>query len=98
MDKWSLLFSIVVLFVSIGAMIPFINSEYGSDATEHDMIDASEPDQGFFGGASGIGEVLWNIISMFFWTFGALPLYVDLFFVVLRIMFIFLLIDLLWIG
>ncbi|NIQ15370.1 MAG: hypothetical protein GTO02_13540 [Candidatus Dadabacteria bacterium] len=74
---------IVSIFVVLGIALPFINADFG--------VDASTVNTGGF--TEDIGqddvtalEVVFSLFSMFFWTFGALPFWLDGLFLIPRIM------------
>ncbi len=49
-------------------------------------------------GSVGIFDVFGSIVKMFFWTCGSLPLFIDLFFLLIRIILYIIIARNLWIG
>jgi hypothetical protein len=77
---------IICILVAVGVILPFVNSAFGQpstsvniDAVEHDALVQSQ------NGALSMWTVFKSVLLMSVWTFGALPWWLDLFFVVLRI-------------
>jgi hypothetical protein len=99
--KWAIIVFIVSVFVVTGALLPFLNTDFN---TTYSGLDADSYVGNYQGGDSltsiplGAGRLFVSIVSMFFWSFGALPLPLELIFVIMRIIFVFILVDLLWIG
>ena len=87
---------IVLLFVALGVALPFIQEAFGVEQTANSAeglinpADASSTVSAF--------SVIGSVASMFFWTFGALPTWLDLIFVVLRIMLVVTVARNVWIG
>ena len=91
---FAILFTIILIFVSLGAILPFVH-----EAFDQQVVDLNVPNVEFQTGQqlkeetqisalARVGSVLISIISMFFFTFGAIPLIIDLVvFVPLRIIF-----------
>jgi len=74
--------------------------EYGlEDADDYTLTTSGEIEQAVDEiSPLSFGSIILSVLSMFFWTFGALPVVIDAVFVVFRIIFLYLLVDLLWIG
>ena len=73
-----LLIVIMIFFILLGAILPFIDSAFNQDVTTHDASDISPPrDEEDFSSVNAI-EVLLSIITVFFWSF-SVPFYVNLF-------------------
>ena len=51
-------------------------------------------------GATGVGflDVLFSVLLMFFWTFGALPFWLDIIFLILRLILVLIIARNVWIG
>lgn len=99
--KFKILLFITALFIGVGFITPYVNSEFDSDYDSPDVDYVGEDLENY--DPSGIGilsgpSVAGSILSMFFWTFGALPTWLDMIFLVFRVVFFFLLVDLFWIG
>ena len=85
----TILITIITIFVVVGASLPFINEEFGESSSS---IDVQNLEDTVGSHADNIlvsfYSVFISIVSMFFWTFGAMPLVLELFFSVLRIVLI----------
>lgn len=90
----SLISIIFFIFIGTGLILPFVNQEFGIDGqvidTENvgdELVEESLEDISNV----GVGDVLKSVGKMFFWTFGALPFWLDGIFLVLRILLLFIL-------
>ncbi len=94
MSDTQILLTIVIIFVFLGAIIPFINVAFTQENTQFN-VDGIEfaTGEGFQDESSvSIGSIVTSIFTMFFWTFGSIPVLLDLLvFVPLRITFVVLL-------
>jgi len=87
---------IISVFVIVGGLLPLIEAEFTTDVSSNDIdnledeISDSAQSNAFLTGFAVVG----SIAQMFFWTFGALPFWLDLIFTIFRIMLIVLLIRL----
>ncbi len=91
----SILGILLSIFIGVGIIIPFVNSEFqtvsptfdtdkrGTELIVEDLTDVS---------SVGAGDILKSIGKMFFWTFGDLPFWLDAIFLVLRLILLALLI------
>lgn len=79
-----ILIGIVAVLLVTGTLLPFINSAFDDNETTFNT-DGIEQDIA----QNDIKTITFilSITSMFFWTFGLLPFWIDLFFVILRIAF-----------
>lgn len=79
------LIQIVCIFVIVGLFLPFIHEALEQPVSNYDLSTYDDqPDL-----ADIItGNVFLSVLSMFFWTFGALPFFLDGFFVLLRIILV----------
>ena len=91
----SILSILIFIFVGIGIILPFINSEFGENTTTFttgkladDLINEKQENVS----SIGAGDILVSVGKMFFWTFGDLPFWMDAIFLVLRILFLVILI------
>ncbi len=98
MAKFLILSIITSIFVLTGIVLPIVNSEYGiEDADDYsgatDVLNEMED-----ANVLSLGSVTLSIISIFFYSFGALPLFLEAFYFILRIIFWFIVVDILWLG
>ena len=84
-----IVFIILFIFIGVGIIIPFVNSEFNVNSSTFDtknvaneLIDEDLQDVS----GVGAGDILKSVGKIFFWTFGDLPFWLDAIFVVLRIM------------
>lgn len=78
---------ITTVFILLGSLLPFIRADMGLAPATPDLVS-------FMGGLSeNLGDeavvkgwdIAVSIISMFFWSFGALPFWVELLFTIMRV-------------
>lgn len=83
----SLMWGIVLVFVLIGIVMPYINDSFGSSENEFNtgQFDDNIDDETDFTSLSAT-KILLSVASMFFWTFGSLPFWLDGIFIVARVM------------
>lgn len=83
----SLIWGIVSVFILVGFITPYVNDAFGRndpiyniDQTGNELeIETSKTNLNTF-------QLLKSISLMFFWTFGALPFWLDTIFFIMRIM------------
>ena len=92
MSDLRILLLIISIFFLVGVTLPFINDSFGEagatsgqEINQTDLISSitEKEDENVKG-----TDVLKSVGLMFFWTFGALPVYLDLFFSILRILLV----------
>lgn len=83
----SLMWGIILIFVLIGALIPYVNNSFNTSENEFNVnqFDDQIDDETDFTALSAT-KILLSIASMFFWTFGTLPFWLDAIFLVMRVM------------
>lgn len=88
MNDISVITGIVAFFVLMGVFLPYAHTVEGTDTDiEADASDVT----GDIGETAdspttpGIWKIVTSVLSMFFWTFGSLPFWIDSLFVILRI-------------
>ncbi len=90
-----LLWTIVSIFVLLGAILPFIHEDFGQPVTQLEsglVKDASAQNIEASTSSVTVLGVIVSIFTIFFWTFGNIPAIIDLVvFVPMRIMFLVLL-------
>ncbi len=94
MSDTGILLTIIIIFVTLGAILPFVNASFGQAQTDLQTSGIEfATGQGFDDeSAVSIGKIVTSIFLMFFWTFGLLPILLEaLIFVPLRITFVILL-------
>ncbi len=87
--------TILFIFLGTAVILPFVNTEFGISSPDYSTSNVeSEFINEDFSDVSSVstGEILKSLGKMFFWTFGDLPFWLDLIFIVLRIILLFILI------
>ena len=82
-----ILIGILAIFISLGVAMPYINTALEHDASNVDINDFEDSVGGVDIGSTTPWGIIISVASMFFWTFGSLPVYVDAFFVLMRVTF-----------
>ena len=79
---------ILVTFIMVGTLLPYINESFGGGEYDTQQnINTTAMIDGVLdkdGESVKTTQILKSIGLMFFWTFGALPFFIDLFFIILR--------------
>lgn len=78
-----ILYTFITIFIVIGVVLPFLQKDLGTEITNNDV-------EGFTGDLIqqdvGVVDVIISVLKMFFWSFGDIPLLLELFiFVPMRI-------------
>jgi hypothetical protein len=97
----SIITGIIAVFVILGTILPYINAEYGvpDSFPDVDTVEGAVGDStGSLGSVVSGWTIFGSVISMFFWTFGALPFWLDMIFVVFRITLALTIARNVWIG
>jgi len=91
---------IIALFIVLGVALPYISAEYGATDNVHttDIKGAVEGNARNDTSTISIFKIFTSVLSMFFWTFGALPIYLDLFFLIIRIILFMTIARNVWVG
>lgn len=84
------------LFVMIGFAVPFINAEFSSD---YALTGDTNPsvDEEEFSPVSG-WSVFLSILGMATWSFGIIPVWLDVIFIPIRVLFWFVVARNIWVG
>lgn len=93
MSDTIILSSIVILFVTLGVILPFIHAAFDQPVTNlnSEGIEFASG-QSFSQSEVTVLGIIVSIFTMFFWTFGNMPVILDtILFVPLRIIFVVLL-------
>jgi hypothetical protein len=81
---------IIVMFIAIGALLPFIQDAFSQDVQDYDLEGLSDS-VGEDPGNVSVLEIFGSIGLMFFWTFGSIPVLLDLLlFLPLRVVMVYL--------
>ncbi len=89
MSDTSLLLTIIIFFVSLGVILPFLHADFNQGGTTFDEegIETASG-QSFSTEDVTILGIVVSIFTMFFWTFGNIPVVIDvILFVPIRIIF-----------
>jgi hypothetical protein len=90
MGDIEIIIGITAFFIILGGVLPFIHSEYNIDDNVHttDIQGALEYNAEHDTGLLTVFKVFASMISMFFWTFGHLPIWMHIFLLLIRITFL----------
>ncbi len=93
MSDTIILSTIVIIFVALGAVLPFIHASFDQSVTNTDQeLIEFKSGQGFSTNDVTVLGIVVSIFTMFFWTFGNINAVLDLvIFVPMRIIFVVLL-------
>lgn len=93
---------IVTVFIFLGFTTPYITTAFEQGSVSSPNLESYEDSLGQEleqVNAIRVTDVLWSLLSIWFWTFGALPQWFDLCILLpMRILLAYIIIDLLWIG
>lgn len=87
--------TISLIFILIGAALPFVQDTFNEDVTTYNtdsITDGLTQETIEQTSITNVFDVLGSILKMFFWTFGDLPIWLDLIFSVFRIILVFIVI------
>lgn len=93
---------IVTVFVLLGFALPFVNSAFSDGLYSAPDLEGLNEDLGQEieqVNAVSVTDVIFSLLTIWFWTFGGLPIWFDLCLLMpLRIILAYIFVDLLWIG
>lgn len=91
---------IIVMFIALGVALPYIQRDFGTLETPNDaeaLVSGASVEE--IDSTVGAIDVLASVSSMFFWTFGALPIWLDAaIFIPLRLILILVIARNIWVG
>jgi hypothetical protein len=96
-----LLSGIVTVFVLLGFTLPFVNEAFGEvgGAPALSNFEDSLGQKLESTNTVTVTKVIFSLLTIWFWTFGALPLWFELCILLpLRIILAYIFVDLIWIG
>lgn len=88
----TLLATIIIVFVAIGSFLPYIKEEF-NETPVNVSVDDLRADVGEVAESESVlsgFNIFVSVVKMFFWTFGDLPIFLDLIFLVFRIILVWL--------
>lgn len=99
-NDMTIMYGIIVFFVIIGVLAPFLNASFDTDIPETSASSLYEDiDENDVTSTVSTFRVITSVFSMFFWTFGSLPLFIDaVIFTPLRIILAVIIARNIWIG
>lgn len=77
MTQDHLLLSLIIIFVGIGVMLPYMQQATDSDIEEFGLNEIDDDVRSSSANPVTFITILWSVIKMFFFTFGALPVWLD---------------------
>ncbi len=89
MSDTIVIYTIIIAFVALGAILPFINEAFNQQDIDFNAQNVEfQGGQNLFSNTVTVLGVITSVVTMFFWTFGAIPAIIDLVvFTPIRIMF-----------
>jgi hypothetical protein len=96
MNDMVIIATITAIFIAIGVALPFVQQDFDVPVTNNDPDTIIAP--GDSTTSVGAFQVIGSVFKMFFWTFGALPVWLDSIFVGLRIILALTIARNLWVG
>ena len=97
----SIAFGIIGLFVFLGVFLPIIESDLAREqvtSADVDGLETQVENSLLVATTLTVFNVIFSVFTMFFWTFGAIPFWLDSFFILLRITLAFIIARNLWVG
>ena len=79
----SLLLIFLVMFITLGWAMPYITAEYGGGTT----VDTTGSLQQLNDANVGALDIIASISTIFFWSFGTIPLWLNLILLIPRLIF-----------
>ena len=74
-DTWAF-FGLVLFFLSLGTLLPFINAAFSQAVVNQDLNGLPQSDEDL--NVVSMLEVILSIVTVFFWTFGQVYFLIDL--------------------
>lgn len=82
----SFIILIVTVFILVGTFLPFVNESFNNSVTTFNTEGlVTNTDDQINTDKVSATTVFFSIFSMFFWSFGALPIFLEIFFIIMRI-------------
>ena len=99
-NDMTIIFGIITFFVFIGVVTPFINADLNTNLPEFNPEQlTSNIDTEQARSSISAFRVIGSVLSMFFFTFGEIPLFLDIaIFVPLRLLLVLIVARNVWIG
>ena len=98
-NDMTIIYGFVTFFVLIGIVTPYINAEFNSSYPVNDAETLIDIDTDKAVSSVSAFKVIGSVITMFFWSFGNLPVWLDLvLFLPLRVVFYLIIARNIWIG
>ena len=97
----SIMWGIVTVFVMLGVLLPYVNADLRVDGTQIQTgnLQSEVGDDVRSASTINIFTVLFSVVSMFFWSFGQIPFFLECaFFIPARIMLAVIIARNVWIG
>jgi hypothetical protein len=80
---------IIIVFIALGIILPYVNTSFGVASSTQNIRGFQTNIGSQSGSIIGLGTIFLSILGMFFWTFGALPWFIDfILFLPMRIMLV----------
>lgn len=76
-DTWAF-FGLMTFFFFLGVLLPFISAGFGQSAIEQDLSGLPSSGNELETDSVSMLQVILSVTTIFFWTFGQVPAFVDL--------------------
>lgn len=76
-DSWAF-FGLIVFFLALGLLLPFINAAFGQDVTEQDFSGLPNSDDELNDSSVSMIQLIISVFTVFFWTFGQVHFIIDI--------------------
>lgn len=87
--------TILFIFLGTALVLPYVNTEFGTSGSTYSSENVGEElIEEEFADVTDVsaGDILRSVGKIFFWTFGDLPIWLDLIYTVLRLILLYILI------
>lgn len=100
-NDMTIIFGILAFFIILGSIIPYVNAEYGSSYTTPNVAGFEEQvvsESDSIGSVVSGWKVLASVLTMFFWSFAGISIFLNIVLLPVRIIFWMTIIRNIWIG
>lgn len=82
-----LVITIAAIFIFVGVLLPYVRSDMGLSASDMSTGNIEQDMRDNMGSEAAISiwTVIGSVLSMFLWTFGALPFWLEMIFTIMRV-------------
>ncbi len=88
MNELHIILPIVIIFVLVGTLTPYVHSAFDSSTTDINLDGFQDDLLGEVEDNVNAGDVALSVLRMLFWDFGDFPFWLDAIFWIMRVMLI----------